>query len=66
MCVIASGIDTAMSRPRKVSGREQNKTVQKPAALFADFPGSLVRPDVDIFPEWTIIPCISKNLPGND
>lgn len=46
--VIASSMDTAVSRSHKVSGREQNKT-KKPAVLFAVFPGSMIRPDVGNF-----------------
>lgn len=43
-CVIASGIDTAMSRSQS---ERQKRTEQMPAVLFADFPGSVIRPDLD-------------------
>lgn len=43
-CVIASGIDTAMSRSQS---ERRKRTEQMPAVLFADFPGSVIRPDLD-------------------
>jgi hypothetical protein len=44
-CVIASGNNTALSWSHKVTGREKKST----AVLLAEFPGCVIRLDVDGF-----------------